>query len=96
MPLYLCEADWNAALPLDQVLEELDELVQRSGGQVLQVLQVLQVDIGLSLTIEVPDEVSLFRVAREASALGLELSSRVALPRIEAEALDRAHRERTQ
>ena len=93
MPLYLCEADWNAALPLDQVLEELDELVQRSGGQVLQVLQV---DIGLSLTIEVPDEVSLFRVAREASALGLELSSRVALPRIEAEALDRAHRERTQ
>jgi len=93
MPLYLCEADWNAAMPLDRVLDELDGLVQRTGGQVLQVLQV---DGGLSLTIETPDELSLFRVAREASALGLELSSRVALPRVEAEALDRAHRERTQ
>lgn len=93
MPLYLCDADWNAAMPLDQVLAELDGLVQRTGGQVLQVLQV---DGGLSLTIETPDELSLFRVAREASALGLELSSRVALPRVEAEALDRAHRERTQ
>ena len=93
MPLYLCEAEWNAALPLEQMLDELDGLVQRTGGQVLQVLQV---DSGLSLTIETPDELSLFRVAREATALGLELSSRVALPRIEAEALDRAHRERTQ
>lgn len=93
MPLYLCEADWNAALPLDQVLDELDGLVQRTGGQVLQALQV---DSGLSLTIETPDELSLFRVSHEASALGLALSSRVALPRVEAEALDRAHRERTQ
>ncbi|MCY3557913.1 MAG: hypothetical protein OXH13_04630 [Chloroflexi bacterium] len=93
MPLYLCDADWNAALPLKQVLDELDGLVQRTGGQVLQVLQV---DNRLSLTIETPDELSLFRVVREASALGLALSSRVALPRVEAEALDRAHRERTQ
>ena len=92
MPLYLSEARWDAAQPLDRTLEALDGIVQRTGGQVLQVLQV---DGGLSLTIETPDELSLFRIAREASALGLELSSRVALSRTEAEALDSAHRART-
>ena len=92
MPLYLCEAEWDAETPLDQALDELDGLVQRTGGQVVQALQV---DHALSLTIETPDDLSLFRIAREAQALGLALSSRVALPRVEAEALDRAHRART-
>ena len=92
MPLYLSETRWDAAQPLARVLEELEGIVQRTGGQVQQVLQV---DGGLSLTIETPDDLSLFRIAREASALGLELTSRVALSRTEAEALDSAHRERT-
>ena len=93
MPLYLSDARWDAAQPLDRVLDELESIVQRTGGQVLQVLQV---DGGLSLTIETPDDLSLFRIAREAAALGLELSSRVALSRTEAEALDSAHRARTE
>ena len=91
MPLYLSDARWNAEQPLDQVLEALDGIVQRTGGQVLQVLQV---DDGLSLTIETPDDLSLFRVGREAADLGLQLTSRVALSRTEAEALDNAHRAR--
>ena len=92
MPLYLSEATWDAALPLHQVLESLEEIVQRTGGQVVQVLQV---DGELSLTIETADDLSLFRIGREASELGLKLSSRVALSRTEAEALDSAHRERS-
>ena len=92
MPLYLTDARWDAELPLAETLEALEEVVQRTGGQVTQVLQV---DGSLSLTIETPDDLSLFRIAREASELGLELTSRVALSRIEAEALDRAHRERS-
>ena len=92
MPLYLSEAQWDAAQPLDRVLDELEGIVQRTGGQVLQILQV---DDGLSLTIETPDDLSLFRIAREAADIGLQLTSRVALSRIEAEALDSAHRERT-
>lgn len=92
MPLYLTEARWDAAASLAETLDQFEELVQRTGGQVLQVLQV---EGGLSLTIESPDDLSLFRIVREASALGLELTSRVALPRVEAEALDRAHRARS-
>lgn len=92
MPLYLADASWDAAQPLDKVLEELEGIVQRTGGQVLQVLQI---DDGLSLTIETPNDLSLFRIAREAAGLGLQLTSRVALSRTEAEALDSAHRERT-
>lgn len=92
MPLYLSEARWDAAQPLEQVLGELEGMIQRSGGQLIQALQV---DGGLSLTIETPDDLSLFRIAREAAALGLELSSRAALPRTEAEALDCAHRDRS-
>ncbi len=91
MPLYLTEARWDAAQPLDDVLAALEEIVQRTGGQVQQTLQV---EDGLSLTIETPDDLSLFRIGREAAALGLELSSRAALSRVEAEALDRAHRAR--
>ena len=91
MPLYLSEASWDTEQPLEQVLGELEGIVQRTGGQVLQVLQV---DGDLSLTIETPDDLSLFRIGREVSALGIELSSRVALSRTEAEALDSAHRER--
>ncbi len=91
MPLYLTEARWNAAEPLAETIDRFEELALRTGGQVLQVLQV---DGGLSLTIETPDDLSLFRIVREASALGLELTSRAALSRVEAEALDRAHRER--
>lgn len=91
MPLYLSEARWDAAQPLERVLAELEGIVQRTGGQVLQVLQV---DGDLSLTIEAPDDLSLFRIGREVSALGIELTSRVALSRTEAEALDSAHRER--
>ncbi len=93
MPIYLSDARWDAAQPLDAALEALDGIVQRTGGQLRQVLQV---DDGLSLTIETPDELSLFRIGREASALGLTLRSRPALPRAEAEALDRAHRERSE
>ncbi|MDE2967628.1 MAG: hypothetical protein OXS30_09140 [Chloroflexota bacterium] len=92
MPLYLSEARWDTAQSLDEVLEALEDMIQRTGGQLLQALHV---DNGLSLTIETPDDLSLFRIAREASALGLELTSRVALSRTEAEALDRAHRERS-
>ena len=92
MPLYLADASWDSSHPLERVLDELEGVVQRTGGQVLQILQV---DNGLSLTIETPDDLSLFRIAREAADLGLQLTSRVALSRIEAEALDSAHRERT-
>lgn len=92
MPLYLAEASWDSSQPLERVLDELEGIVQRTGGQVLQILQV---DDGLSLTIETPDDLSLFRIAREAADVGLQLTSRVALSRIEAEALDSAHRERT-
>jgi hypothetical protein len=92
MPLYLADASWDSPQPLERVLDELEGIVQRTGGQVLQILQV---DDGLSLTIETPDDLSLFRIAREAADLGLQLTSRVALSRIEAEALDSAHRERT-
>ena len=91
MPLYQSEARWDAAQPLTGTLASFEELVQRTGGQVIQVLQV---DGGLSMTIETPDDLSLFRIAREASDLGLELASRVALSRVEAEALDEAHRAR--
>ena len=91
MPLYLSAASWDAAQPLGDVLEALEQIIQRTGGQMLQVLQV---DDGLSLTIETPDDLSLFRINREASELGLNLSSRVALSRTEAEALDSAHRAR--
>ena len=91
MPLYQSEARWDTAQPLAETLATFEDLVQRTGGQVIQVLQV---DGGLSLTIETPDDLSLFRVAREASDLGLELASRVALSRVEAEALDKAHRAR--
>ncbi len=91
MPLYLADASWDSSQPLERVLHELEGIVQRTGGQVLQILQV---DNGLSLTIETPDDLSLFRIAREAADLGLQLTSRVALSRIEAEALDSAHRER--
>ncbi|MDE2746759.1 MAG: hypothetical protein OXI41_12350 [Chloroflexota bacterium] len=91
MPLYLSQACWDASRPLEHVLTEFDGIVQRTGGQVLQVLQV---DGDLSLTIETPDDLSLFRIGREASMLGLQLTSRVALSRTEAEALDNAHRER--
>ncbi len=91
MPMYLTDASWDTARPLSQVLESLDAIVQRTGGQVVQVLQL---ESGLSLTIETPDDLSLFRIGREASELGLEMTSRVALSRFEAEALDGAHRER--
>ena len=93
MPLYQSEARWDAAQPLAETLATFEKLVQRTGGQVIQVLQV---DGGLSLTIETPDDLSLFRIAREASDLGLELASRVALSRVEAEALDKAHRARSE
>ncbi len=93
MPLYLTDARWNAELPLSEALGALEEIVQRTGGQLLQVLQV---DGSLSLTVETPDDLSLFRIGREASELGLELTSRVALSRTEAEALDEAHRARKQ
>ena len=92
MTLYLSEARWDAAQPLTAVLDAFEGIVQRTGGQVLQTLQT---EDGLSLTIETPDDLSLFRIAREASELGLELRSRVALSRTEAEALDSAHRERS-
>ena len=92
MPLYLTDARWDAELPLSEALGALEEIVQRTGGQLLQVLQV---DGSLSLTVETPDDLSLFRIGREASELGLELTARVALSRTEAEALDRAHRERS-
>ncbi len=91
MPLYLADASWDSSQPLERVLHELEGIVHSTGGQVLQILQV---DNGLSLTIETPDDLSLFRIAREAADLGLQLTSRVALSRIEAEALDSAHRER--
>ena len=93
MPLYLSAARWDAARPLDQTLDALEDIIQRTGGQLLQSLQV---DDGLSLTIETPDDLSLFRISREASELGLELSSRPALSRGEAEALDSAHRKRSE
>ena len=91
MPLYLSHAHWNAEQPLADVLSELELMVQRTGGQLVQALQL---DDGLSLTLETPDELSLYRVAREAVALGLQLRWRPALSRVEAEALDQAHRQR--
>lgn len=89
MPLYLSEASWDRSAPLADTLSALELSVQRSGGQLLQALQV---DGGLSLTLETPDDLSLYRISREASELGLELRTRVALARVEAESLDAAHR----
>ena len=91
MPLYLSETQWDADRPLRDVLAELEQLVERTGGQVTQVLQL---DDRLSITFETPDDLSMFRIAREATDLGLQITTRVALSRQEAEALDRAHRER--
>ena len=97
MPIYLSEARWDAAQPLGEVLATLDDIVQRTGGQVNQVLQVDGGSgLAFSLTVEVPDDLSLFRITREASQLGLEMTSRVALSRDEAEALDSAHRDRNE
>ncbi len=92
MPLYLSEAAWDAQRPLDEALDGVEQLIQRTGGQLVQAMQL---EDALSLTIEVPDDLSLFRVMREASALGLQIRSRPALPRVEAEALDQAHRQRS-
>ena len=91
MPLYLSETQWDADRPLSDVLAELEQLVERTGGQVTQVLQL---DDRLSIVFETPDDLSMFRIAREATRLGLLITTRVALSRQEAEALDGAHRER--
>ena len=92
MPLYLSEAAWDAERPLDEALDRVEQLIQRAGGQLVQALQL---DDALSLTIEVPDDLSLFRVTREASDLGVQIRSRPAMSRVEAEALDQAHRQRS-
>ena len=92
MPLYQAEARWNAAHPLAETLEELEDSIQRSGGQLLQALQL---DDALALTLETADELSLFRIIREAAEIGLQLQARAALSRGEAEALDAAHRARS-
>ena len=91
MPLYLSEAAWDALRPLDEALDGVEQLIQQTGGQLAQVIQL---EDALLLTIEVPDDLSLFRITREASELGLTIRSRPALSRVEAEALDQAHRQR--
>ena len=93
MALWLAHGDWDGARELGDTLAALEGSIQRTGGQLVQTLIL---DSGeLALTVEAPDDLSWFRIVREAGELGIRLRARPALTRFEAEALDRAHRLRS-
>ena len=82
----------DARLPLAEAFERIESAAGASGGRVAQALLL---DGGeLSLTLELPDDASLMRVALEAAEIGVALRARPAVPRGEAEALDAAQRQR--
>jgi hypothetical protein len=78
---------------LGAVLDALEGSIQRTGGQLVQTLMLDGRE--LALTVEAPDDLSWFRIVREAESIGIQLRARPALTRVEAEALDRAHRLRS-
>lgn len=96
MPLYLAAArspdGTLQRLGLAEALEAVEQSVRMTGGRLLDAL-LLDAD-ELVLIIETPDAASLARVQLEAQDLGIVVRARPALPRHEAEALDRAHRAR--
>lgn len=93
MALWLAHAEWDRAHALTEALQALESSIQRTGGQLVQALQL---DGGeLALIAEAPDDLSWFRIEREAESIGIRLRARPALTRVEAEALDRAHRLRS-
>lgn len=96
MPLYLAAAsriDPPAdRAPLADTLAALDQSARMTGGRLVKALLIDADD--LALIIETPDAPSLARIQLEAQELGIRIRARPALPRNEAEALDRAHRQR--
>ena len=96
MPLYLAAAsriDPPAdRAPLADTLTALEHSARMTGGRLVEAL-LLGAD-ELALIIETPDAPSLARIQLEAQDLGIQIRARPALPRNEAEALDRAHRQR--
>ncbi len=93
MALWLAHGEWDGARGLDEALHALETSIQRTGGQLVQALQLDGAE--LALTVEAPDDLSWFRVVHEAESIGIRLRARPALTRLEAEALDRAHRLRS-
>ena len=93
MALWLAHGDWDGARELGAVLDVLEGSIQRTGGQLVQTLMLDGRE--LALTVEAPDDLSWFRIVREAESIGILLRARPALTRVEAEALDRAHRLRS-
>ena len=93
MALWLAHGDWDRARELGAVLDALEGSIQRTGGQLVQTLMLDGSE--LALTVEAPDDLSWFRIVREAESIGIRLRARPALTRLEAEALDRAHRLRS-
>ena len=96
MPLYLAAArriDQPAdRAALADTLAALERSAQLTGGRLVEAL-LLDAD-ELALIIETPDAPSLARIQLEAQDQGVQIHARPALPRNEAEALDRAHRQR--
>ena len=100
MPLYLAAARWTntpadrAAVEggLAEQLAALEQSVRMTGGRLVEAL-LIDAD-ELALIIETPDSPSLARIQLEAQDLGISIRARPALLRAEAEALDRAHRQR--
>ena len=96
MPLYLATAHWLHQ-PADRAsvadsLAALEQSARLTGGRLVDAL-LLDAD-ELALILETPDAPSLTRIQLEAQDRGLQIRARPALPRNEAEALDRAHRQR--
>ena len=96
MPLYLATAHSSdgafARLGLAASIAAIEQSARMTGGRLIEAL-LLDAD-ELALIIETPDSPSLARIQLEAQDLHIQIRARPALPRIEAEALDRAHRER--
>ena len=100
MPLYLAAARWtdapadrgDAAGGLAEQLAALEQSARMTGGRLVEAL-LIDAD-ELALIIETPDSPSLARIQLEAQDLGISIRARPALPRAEAEALDRTHRQR--
>ena len=93
MALWLAHGDWDGARELGAALDALEGSIQRTGGQLVQTLMLDGSEV--ALTVEAPDDLSWFRIVREAESIGIRLRARPALTRGEAEALDRAHRLRS-
>ncbi len=96
MPLYLASGHWSeqarAGPALAERIAAIEQSARLTGGRLIEALLIDGAE--LALIIETPDPASLARIQLEAQDLGIQIRARPALPRIEAEALDRAQRER--